>query len=204
VKEILTQLRICPAVAVLLDVLNKLEASLSAKHSGLAWECTVQAAIILRMLEAQWFGSVGPFELVPVGTKPDLAFHILPDECDTLENARARIDNLVRAYSSPTLVYVASENACFPEVEGFVVYTSGSFGSAKIVGFQMKTADVKPRNDMNTSIINGGGVLIRGRALAKNPGESKEGWKYMESKEVRDFLGKSLLLAVPRNLLQDP
>jgi hypothetical protein len=204
VKEIFTQLRICPAVAVLLDVLNKLEASLSAKHSGLVWECTVQAAIILRMLEAELLGSVGPFGLVPVGTKPDLAFHTLPDECDTLENARARIDNLVRAYSSPTLVYVASANARFPEVEGFVVYTSGSFDSAKIVGFQMKTADVKPRNDMNTSIINGGGVLIRGHALAKNPRESKLGWEYITSKQVRAFLGNSLLLAVPRDLLQDP
>jgi hypothetical protein len=90
----------------------------------------------------------------------------------------------IRAYSSPTLVYVASENACFPEVEGFVVYTSGSFGSAEIVSFQMKTADVKPRNDMNTSIINGGGVLIRGQARAKNSGESKEGWEYMTSTPI--------------------
>ena len=70
----------------------------------------------------------------------------------------------------------------------------------------MKTADVKPRHGMDTRVINGGAVLIRGRASARNPREPKVvvGWRDMTSKQVRDFLSNSLLLAMPSEWLQDP
>jgi len=204
VKEIFTQLNISGAVAVLLQIFSKLESNLNSKHSGLAWECTVEVAIILRMMEAHWSGSQGPFELVPEETKFDLAFRTLPDECNTIENARVRMDTMIAQYTSPILIYVVSANACYPEVEGFVVYTNGSLNSAKIVGFQMKTADVKPRHAMSTEIISEGAVLIRGRVLAKRPRDPREGWRYMTSAQVREFLGNSLLLAMPREWLQNP
>ena len=86
-------------------------------------------------------------------------------------------------------------------VEGFLVYykNNGSSESPKItlVGFQTKTADVKPRDEMATSFMNEGAVLIRGRASARNPREPKAGWRYMTSKQGRDFLCNSLLLAMP-------
>jgi hypothetical protein len=95
-----------------------------------------------------------------------------------------------------------SANASFPEVEGFVVYTSGCLANrADIVGFQMKNSDMKPRRFMDKSLINGGAVLIRGRALAKNLRDPKVGWKYMKSKVIRNFIGYSLLLALPRDWL---
>jgi hypothetical protein len=207
VKEILTILCINEAVVRLLDILSKLENNLTSKHSGVAWECTVETAIVLQMLQAHWFCSQGPFYLVPEGTKPELAFRMLPDECESLIGAKALIDEIVVQYSKPTLIFVKSASARYPQVEGFVVYTSGSLNktTAKIVGFQMKTADVKPRDIMDTSVINGGAVLIRGRALAKNPRPpAKHGWRYMTSKEVQDFLGHSLLLAMPRDWLHHP
>jgi hypothetical protein len=172
-------------------------------HSGLAWECTVEVAIILRMLDAQSSKSAGPFGLVPKKTKFALDFRTLPDECDTLENARGLMDTMIAEYESPTLIYVGTTNARFPDVEGFVVYTSSS-ATAKIVGFQMKSGDIKPRNSISLDVITDGAVLIRGHAVAKNPREPKSGWKYWTSEEVRSFLGNSLLLAMPRGWLQDP
>ena len=205
VLEIFIQLSVIEAVVQLVAILRKLRSNLSCKHSGLAWECTVEMAIILRMLAAHWFCSQGPFDLVPAGTMPDLAFHTLPDECDTLEDAKHRMESIVKEYDAPTLMYVVSaNNARYPEVEGFILYTSGISSNAKIVGFQMKTADVTPRHCMDRNIINGGAVLIRGRALAKSPREPKVGWRYMTSQQVRDFLGISLLLAMPREWLRGP
>jgi hypothetical protein len=132
VKEIFKHLSIQNSVIqLLLKVLTKLEIDLESKHSGLAWECTVQVAIILQMLKANWFGSQGPFDIVPLGAKPDLAFRTLPDECNTLANAKVLIDSIIAEYRSPTLIYVVSANASFPEVEGFVVYTSGCLANRK-------------------------------------------------------------------------
>jgi hypothetical protein len=214
VKEILAQLSDDAAVTTLLDVLRTLESHLDApQHSsgsgsgGLAWQCTVQAAVILQMLATHWFGSEGPFGLVPMGTKPALAFRTLPGDCDSLEKARTRMDDLLAEYTAPTLIYVGSSacnDARYPEVEGFVAYTGGRSSSVQIVGFQMKPAAVKPRHGIDTRLINGGAVLIRGHALAKSPRAPKAGWTYMTSAQVRGFLGHSLLLAMPREWLQDP
>ena len=210
VKEILQVLSpsTTTAVTVLLENLLKLESHLnsSKQHSsGLAWECTVQVAIILQMLDATWCGSEGPFELAPVGVQPSLDFRTIPDECNTLESARTFIDAIVVDYKSPTLIYVVSANAGFPAVEGFLVYTDGSSNHPRIVGFGMQTTDVKPRQEMDPRVIDGGAVLIRGHASAMNPREPKVvGWRYMTSEQVRDFLGNSLLLAMPREWLQDP
>ena len=205
VKEIFKELNVIDAVGVLLNILTTLESHLSSKHSGLAWECTVQVAIILRMLESHWFAAQGPFGLVPEGIMPALAFRILPDECKTLQNAKDRMYTMISVYSSPTLIYVVSANACFPEVEGFVVYTSGSLTSTcpKIVGFQMKTADKKPRKNMDTNVINCGAVLIRGRAAGKLRRVPRDGWESMSAKQGREFIGNSLTLAMPRCWLKD-
>lgn len=213
VKEILGQLNAVvmdEAVREILSILLKLEPHLGAKHSGLAWECTVEVAIILRMLHARWFRSKWFanhkfFNLdIPEGTTPNLAFRTLRDECTTIIEAKEIMESMIGDYDSPTLMFVVSANAQFPEVEGFMVYTHGHMASSKYVGFQMKTSDVKPRHEMNTAIINGGALLIRGRARAKHPRAAKPGWKYMTSEQVRDFLGNSLLLAMPREWLKDP
>jgi hypothetical protein len=158
------------------------------------------------MLEARYFGYSGPFDIVPSDTRTDLDFRTLPDECNTLEMSRRLMDDMIAVYTFPTVIYVGSANARYPEVEGFVVYTSGSGGTAKakIIGFQMKTGDVKPRVRMNKYIINGGAVLLRGQALVKSPREPKEGWVYKTSMKVREFLGHLLLLAMPRDWLRDP
>lgn len=76
--------------------------------------------------------------------------------------------------------------------------------TASIVGFQMKTSDVKPRQVIDTKLINSGAVLIPGEYLAANPRKTKEGWTYWTSEQVRELLGKSLLLAIPRDMLKDP
>jgi hypothetical protein len=205
IREIFNQLNSCNAVAMLLQILNKLESHLDARHSGMEWECTVQIAIILRMLDASWLGSSGPFDIATEGINPDVAFRTLHSECDTVVKASEVIDSIIVQYKKPTLIYVDTANARFPQVEGFLVYTNGDQDptTAKRVGFQMKKFDVKPRDVMNTDLINGEAFLIRGRVVAKNPREPRRGWSYMTSVQVRDFLGNSLLLAMPRDMLQD-
>ena len=129
-KEIFQLLCKDIAVTVLLENLSKLESYLSSsKHhsSGLAWECTVQVAIVLRMLDAnwdaRWLGLRGPFELVPAGVQPSLDFRTIPDECNTLRSARKFMYGIVVDYKCPTLIYVVSANACFSRVRGlFGVY----------------------------------------------------------------------------------
>eukprot|EP01041_Mallomonas_annulata_P013578 gene13578-28825_t len=200
IKEILWQLKgYGKPVKVLLDILNKLESHLDSTNSGMEWECSVRIAIVLQMLAAKVSGLGGPFDLVAVGTKPNLAFHTLPAECCTVKAASTLMANIIAEYEIPTLIYMDSANAQFPEVEGFVVYTSGDPTTAKTVGFQAKKSDEKPRKDMDTNLINGGAVLIRGRVTAKKPRKPKNGWHYMTFTEVRDFLGHSLLLAMPRD-----
>ena len=113
---------------------------------------------------------------------------------------------MIEKYTVPTLIYVESANAKFPQVEGFMVYTSGDGNpkTAKKIGFQMKKSDVKPRDAFDTGLVNGGAVLIRGRSVVSKPRAPKAGWEYMSTTEVREFLGNSLLLAIPRDMLVDP
>ena len=201
VKEIFSQLQVNQGVRVLLEILNKLEVHLDVKHSGIAWECIVQVAIVLRMLNAESTGDISYFGFASGGSRPTLAFRTLPDGCDTVEKAKIYMDDFISEFQSPALIYVASANALFPQVEGFLVYTIGSPSRAIKLGFQMKTSDVKPTEDMDTNLINGGAVLIRGQSRARNPRPPRAGWRYMTSKEVRSFLGYSLLSAIPRNYL---
>ena len=63
---------------------------------------------------------------------------------------------------------------------------------------------MKPQNGTNKDVTNGGAVLLRGQVVAKNPRKSMEGWVFMTSMQVREFLGISLLLAMPRDWLKDP
>lgn len=201
--EIFNKLNGNKATVKLITILKKLESHLGSKYSGLAWECTVQVAIILRMLYSHWSGAEF-FDMVPYNTKPHVAFETLPDDCDSLADARERMNAFIARYTTPTIIYVDSASAKYPCVECFAIYTAnGSSAEAKIMGFQMKTSDVKPRQEIDLSMFNCGAVLVRGRVKAKNPREPKHGWKYMTSAEVRMFIGNSLLLAMPRDWLRD-
>lgn len=204
IYEIFKKLNLNIATVKLVGIIEKLQSNLSAARSGLAWECAVEVAIILKMLDASWRGTPGPFNLVPFGVKADLKFFELPDECLSITEARQLMEVMIVDCDKPSLIFVTSANAQFPEVEGFVVYSNGCSKTAKIIGFQMKTNDEKPRYGIDMDLINCGAVLIRGHVAAKKPREPKSGWIYMTSKEVRDFLGTSLLMAMPCEWLQDP
>eukprot|EP01041_Mallomonas_annulata_P012210 gene12210-25640_t len=156
----------------------KLERHLNSKHhSGLEWECIVKVAIILQMLCAHWFGDGGPFNMVPSGIKPALAFHTLSEECVTVEEASRYMAHIVADYSIPTLIYVDSENETFPDT----------------VGFLTKKESHQWRSCTNPS--------TSGRRETQR--ELKTGWTYLTPTEVRSFLGHSLLLAMPRDMLQE-
>lgn len=193
------------SVSSLVQILHILETYLDAKHSGLAWESTVEVAIILRMFEAHYYSTDGPSGLSAGAVEPDLDFLTLPDEITTLEASKAFIDKSLDMRTKPTLLFVRSANTQYPEVEGFVAFTVGDgISETKIVGFQTRTSDRQPEKAFDTSIINGGARLVRSLALAQNPRAPKSGWTYMSSKEVRDPLGNSLLLAMPHAWLKDP
>ncbi len=204
VYEIIKKLNLCRATVVLLEIMDKLKSNLGSNYSGMAWECIVQVAIILRMLESHWF-SVEFLDLAPCGVQPDLVFATLPDECDSLNGARKVINKMIKTCTKPTLIYVNSANASYPSVECFAIYTAnGVVADAKTKGFQMKSSDAKPRHPIDENILNCGALLIRGRVKTKGPRAPIAGWTYMSSAQVRDFIGNSLVLGMPRDWLQDP
>jgi hypothetical protein len=184
---------------MLLSILNKLESSLGTKDGGMSWECVVKVAIILQMLEAALWGHIGPFGLSPGAITPALRFLTLPADVLTLTAARVHILQAALTCGEPTMIYVDSAGAEFPEFEGFAVYTEGTAKSTKMVGFQMKSGAAKPRHPIDTNVISGGGLLIRGRApnRPRRP-SAPEGWTFMDALMLRTFLGTSLLLAIPR------
>jgi hypothetical protein len=204
VREIFNKLSMTKATVMLVKILTKLDSQLDSTKSGLAWECTVQTAIIMRMLKSCWFGSDFFDWSFRKADECEIDFAILPDECNTLEGARQLMNTMIAGCTKPTLIYVGTALAVFPSVECFAIYTAnGVVAEAKIMGFQMKSSDLKPRHPIDTHIINCGAVLVRGRVKAKNPRAPKEGWRYLSSAQVRDFLGNSLLLGMPRAWLLD-
>ena len=121
--------------------------------ASLGANCHILREIFL-LSYPRWLGLRGPFELL--GVQPSLDFRTIPDEYNTLRSsARKFMYGIVVDYKSPTLIYVVSANACFPAVEGFLVYIDGRSKHPRIVGFQMKTADGKPRHGMDKRVING-------------------------------------------------
>jgi hypothetical protein len=69
---------------------------------------------------------------------PQLAFRVLPGECESIVDARSIMDKMIAEYKSPTLIYLSSASARFPLVDGFVVYTSGGSATAKNRGLSDK------------------------------------------------------------------
>jgi hypothetical protein len=117
--------------------------------------------------------------------------------------AKVLIEEIVKQYPAPTLIHITSASHKFAMVEGFIVYTSGWENRVTtITGYQAKTADVKPKEVADTTIFNGGAVLIRGNAAAAPRGTPRPGWTYLSVPQVRDLLGFSLLRAMPRARLK--
>jgi hypothetical protein len=201
VLEIFVMLNVNDATVQIIKILRNLESHLEQVNSGMEWECSVQLAIVLRMLEAHWVGTSGPFNITPGEVKPELKFLNLPPECVSLKDAKVRMATFIETFDRPTLIYVDSCTALFPVVEGFVIYTSGDARSAVIKGFQSKKANATPSQPIDLSDFNGGAVLVRGSAPNNPRVEPLTGWFYMTNEAVMEFLGNSLLLAIPREML---
>lgn len=147
---------------------------------------------------ARSFGDYySPFDIVPDGVNPALAFIKLPAEYLSLtQQAAPFIDAEINKYTAPKLIYMAPASQMFQGVEGLIAYTDG-MRSLKY-GYQVKTGDRQNVAVFNSSELDRT-YLFRGQVKSRKPKVStqKAGWKYLSVKEIRDFIGASLQLEVP-------
>jgi len=200
VKCILEVLKLVDSmIPFLIQLLEKAQVYVPIAESGLDWEATVQLAVCLRILHACWFNAAGPFGISPIQSGLQADFRTLPPHFKSVKQAAFAMKKIAKEYAVPTLIYFDNSNAKFEEVEGYVMYTTGDHASVKIRGFQAKRTSQLPKKAFSQHFINEGAVLLRG--LPKPPAKVLQGWTYYTTGEVRDFIGTSLQLAMPRDLL---
>jgi hypothetical protein len=93
------------------------------------------------------------------------------------------------------LIFVNNSNSRFEEVEGFIIYTDGNPATAVTKGFQAKRGDKNPKKSY---LMKEGAVLLNGKINKSKP---KRGWEHYTVEKVKDLLGISLQLAMPRGML---
>ena len=192
----------------LCEIVDKLEVHTRDVGSGLDWECTMRLAIIVRCLSSQWLGAGSPFDIVPKNIKPQLQFIKLSQGMKNLTAARSFINEKVNEHHTHTLLYFDAVECGFEDVEGLVVYTNGLKGEEKQVtkiGFQANSGDNQAVREIDQEDLDHS-FLIRARVIAMNPRDTtaKKGWTFWTIAEVKEFLGTSLQLAVPKSMLVDP
>jgi hypothetical protein len=205
IYPILEQLKTArPAmVTAILKALDKLQAGLDQVNSGMEWEGTVQVAVLLRMLHAELSGDAGPFGVSPervVGLQ--LSYRTLPHEVVTVSDAHTAMKEIINTYNSPTIIFVDNLNKQFQVVEGFVIFTRGDGVPMNdvIIGFQAKRGKNGPTKRIDKRKINGGGILLSGKEAKR---KLLSGWVYYTTQQIKDFIGTSLLLAMPRDILNN-
>jgi uncharacterized membrane protein len=116
-----------------------------------------------------------------------------------MSDALVDMNEMIETYKFPTLIYVDNSNSQLQDIDGFVVYTfDGNPETALIKGFLAKRGNSGPETSINTNIINRGGVLLSG--IQAN-GKKLSGWEYYSNQKIKNFIGTSLLLAIPRDML---
>lgn len=165
-----------------------LQAAASRVCSGVDWELIVQAALILRCIDAMVNGTVGPFGIAERGVRPDIEYHTLVGEITTLDLAHTAISYKLNAVNRPTILMFSCSCANFPEYDGFIAYR-GRNRKSRIFGYQKKLGRPYPKHPAH------GGWIERSlhlRGTAPDKADQQRGWMYLNRKEIEDLLGSSL------------
>eukprot|EP01031_Cornospumella_fuschlensis_P030764 gene30764-37170_t len=188
----------------MMEPLAKLEVSTEQEEgSGMEMQCIVQIAILLRCFCVRSFGAYSPFGIVPDDVKPALAFSRIPAEYTSLTKATSFIDAEISMYRAPTLIYMAPASQRFEGVVGLIAYTDGvcslKYGYKVTIGDNRRNVAVFDSSELDRE------YLLRGQVIkSRNPKVStQKGWRYLSVKEIGDFIGASLRVAVPPDKFLD-
>jgi hypothetical protein len=165
---------------------RSLETHTAETESGKDWECVIKIALGFRCLHQQFHGSQSPFDIVPLGQKPNAFAIELPDTIQSIEAAKDYMSKIVKG-SYPALVLATPTFSNFPSVDGFVAY----FETPKkvmICGYQAKLGEGLPKKNFSKKLDRG--ILLQGGAPDND--KSFKGWEHWNKEQVQELLGYSL------------
>jgi len=170
-----------------------LQAASSRVGSGVDWELIVQAALILRCIDAMINGTTGPFDIVERDVYPNVENHALVGEITTLDQAHAVISAKLNTVQPSTIMLFSCSYADFPDYDGFIAY-QGFQGSSqsrpRIFGHQEKQGRAYPKRPAPAGDWIEKSLHLRGNAPAK--ANQLHGWMYLNRMEILHLLGSSL------------
>lgn len=165
-----------------------LNSAASRVASGVDWELIVQAALMLRCIDAKINGTTGPFDIAERGVFPDVECHTLVGEITTLDQAHSAIITKLKDVKRPTIILFACSYADFPDYDGFIAYASPS--RPRIFGHQEKRGRAYPKRPAPAGDWINKSLHLRGIAPAK--ANQLRGWVYLSRMEILHLLGSSL------------
>ena len=177
----------------------QLSAYMLKTESGLDWEIIVQVAIVLRMIQAQFTGSTGAFDLIDIDSCPNVSILSLSSQCLSLAAARTEIENEIAKHHGEIVVVATPTYSKFPDFDGFICHRNIA-NDVDITGYQVKLGRTYPKHDKPEWIKHA--WLIRGRAPSSR--SVRKGWHYLDEYSIRDLLGSSLQYMYPSNWPEIP
>ena len=160
---------------------------------GVDWELIVQAALMLRCIDAMINGTTGPFDIVDRDVFPDVEYHTLVGEITTLELAHAAISTKLNAVKRSTIMLFSCSYADFPDYDGFIAYQGfqdSSPNRRRIFGHQEKLGRAYPKRSAPAGDWIEKSLHLRGIAPAK--ANQLHGWMYLSREKILHLLGSSL------------
>ena len=183
-----------------ISIYKEIEAHGTKVATGLDWEVLVQYVVMMRcILASKRADYKGPFDIIPVRNEcPEFRYIAVPGECKTINELIEYVGQQLKECTTPTLVMITSQYACFPIFDGFVWYhapaTSNTAGpTRKIIGYQCKLGNTGTSWIVPDSISKG--VLIRGQPV--DTSFNKKKWEFLDTQQITDFVGYSLQPLVP-------
>jgi hypothetical protein len=170
-----------------------LQGAASRVGSGVDWKLIVQAALMLRCIDAMINGTTGPFDIVEANVFPAVECHTLVGEITTLDQAHAAISAKLNAVQRPTIMLFSCSFADFPDYDGFIAYQGfrdGSPSKPRILAYQEKRGREYPKNDAPECDWIEKSLLLRGKAPTK--ANQLRGWINLSRTEILHLLGSSL------------
>jgi hypothetical protein len=171
---------------------QQLYAYASRTESGLDWEVIVQLALSLRMIQAQFTGTEGAFNLLPADSKPFVVLFSLSPQCTTVDQAWREMQEEATRYQGSLVLVVTPSYSKFPDFDGFIFCRIGD--QILVYGYQVKLGRCYPKHDIPRWMRRG--LLIRGKASVS---VVKRGWVYLNEESIKGMLGYSLQFVYPKD-----
>jgi len=167
----------------------------SSYPDWMAWEVLIQIAIVIRCMDAQLNGTVGPFGIAESNVKPEALVIDIPIQYESLSDAYEWLNNCFNNIKRPAIVYFIPTHSRFEAVDGLLCYLKSSM-PLKMYGIQVKLGRALPSTDVPDWITHS--YLVRGLPSATTY-DGRAGWTYLSDDEIKELLGYSLSFLYPKH-----